>query len=332
MRTNLPVTQKGIPVGAEINIVSSTDLKGLITHVNEDFIAISGFTEDELIGQPHNIVRHPDMPAEAYADLWKTLKAGHGWEGIVKNRCKNGDHYWVHAHVTPRREDNEVIGYTSVRRRATSSEISRAEKSYRLLHSGKKVNLHAGEHSLLSNVQLRWRLLMLLFFPILGLLYFSANSVWEKTQTLKELQAMQVTTELAVKSSAAIHEVQKERGMSAGFLSSNGVKFANELPQQRKETDKRIGELHNLIAGLDQSRLQAGFTDTLTIAQDGLKTLEVNQQPAIHPQGLIQFLYGINLLLAECHLLYGQNQLKSGTGTLDQRLPDVPQREGNGGS
>jgi methyl-accepting chemotaxis protein len=277
MRTNLPVTQKEVVVDAEINIVSSTDLKGVITHVNEDFIAISGFTEDELIGQPHNMLRHPDMPVEAYADLWKTVKAGHGWEGIVKNRCKNGDHYWVHAHVTPKREDNVIVGYTSVRRKASASEISRAQKTYQLLRDGKKVNLHAGEHSLLSNVQLRWRLLMLLFFPIVGLLYFSANSVWEKTQTLKELEAMQVTTELAVKSSAVIHEAQKERGMSAGFLSSNGAKFAEELPQQRKETDKRIGELRSLIAGLDQSRLQSGFLDTLKLAKTELESLETSR-------------------------------------------------------
>ncbi|MFZ3019290.1 MAG: nitrate- and nitrite sensing domain-containing protein, partial [Gallionella sp.] len=274
MRTNLPVTQKEILVGENVNIVSSTNLKGVITQVNDDFVEISGYTKDELIGQPHNILRHPDMPAEAFADLWKTLKSGHGWEGIVKNRCKNGDHYWVHAHVTPTREGNEIVGYTSVRRRATANEIARADQLYQAIRSGKRVDLHAGEHSLLSAVPLRLRLLMLLFFPILGLLYFSANSVWEKSQTRNELRAMQVITDLAVKSSAVIHEAQKERGMSAGFLASGGAKFASELPQQRKETDKRIVELRELIAALDQSRLQPGFLEILTKAQERMKTLE----------------------------------------------------------
>jgi methyl-accepting chemotaxis protein len=274
MRTNLPVTQKEILVGENVNIVSSTDLKGVITQVNDDFVEISGYTKDELIGQPHNVLRHPDMPAEAFADLWKTLKSGHGWEGIVKNRCKNGDYYWVHAHVTPTREGNEIVGYTSVRRKATVNEIARADKLYQTIRSGKKMDLHAGEHSLLSSVPLRLRLLMLLFFPILGLLYFSANSVWEKSQTLNELRAMQVITDLAVKSSAVIHEAQKERGMSAGFLSSGGAKFSSELPQQRKETDKRIVELRELITTMDQSRLQPGFIETLIKAQERMKTLE----------------------------------------------------------
>ncbi|MDD2913977.1 MAG: methyl-accepting chemotaxis protein [Gallionella sp.] len=277
MRTNLPVTQKEIAVGADINIVSSTDLKGVITHVNDDFIAISGYSKEELIGQPHNILRHPDMPAEAFADLWETVKVGHGWEGIVKNRSKNGDHYWVHAHVTPTREDGKIVGYTSVRRGVTASEKANAEKVYQAIRAGKKVDLHAGERSLLSNVPLRLRLLMLLVFPVLGLLYFSVNSMWEKTQSLNELRAMRVTTELAVKSSAVIHEAQKERGMSAGFLSSNGMKFAGELPQQRRQTDQRIVELRELIATLDQGSLQAGFRDKLASAQEGLKTLEASR-------------------------------------------------------
>ncbi len=274
MRTNLPVTQKNVPVGEDVNIVSSTDLKGIITYVNEDFVAISGYTQEELIDQPHNILRHPDMPPTAFADLWKTVKSGHGWEGVVKNRCKNGDHYWVYAHVTPTHEGDQVVGYTSVRRKATPNEIAHAENLYQAMRSGKKVDMHAGELSLLSAVPLRLRLLLLLLFPIIGLLYFSANSVWEKSQTEAELRAMQAITDLAVKSSAVIHEVQKERGMSAGFLASGGRKFTSELPLQRMETDKRMIELRQLISKLDQSRMQFDFIKTLERAQEKLKTLE----------------------------------------------------------
>jgi len=129
------------------------------------------------------------------------------------------------------------------------AKFARAEKLFQTIRAGKKVDLHAGERSLLSAVPLRLRLLMLLFFPILGLLYFSANSVWEKSQTLNELRAMQEITDMAVKSSAVIHEAQKERGMSAGFLASGGAKFGAELPQQRKETDKRIVEIARIESG-----------------------------------------------------------------------------------
>ena len=132
MRNNQPVTQNEILLDAQSLIVSKTDLKGMITFINKDFIDISGFTEAELIGQPHNIVRHPDMPVEAYEDLWRDLKDGRPWTGLVKNRCKNGDYYWVLATATPIRESGQVVGYMSVRRQATRQQVEAAESAYRL--------------------------------------------------------------------------------------------------------------------------------------------------------------------------------------------------------
>ena len=123
MRTNTPVTNVEYELRDGSSIVSKTDLKGLITYVNPDFIEASGFTEKELIGQPHNMVRHPDMPEEAFADLWVTLKAGRPWTGIVKNRCKNGDHYWVIANVTPIFDSGSIVGYMSVRSKPTREVI-----------------------------------------------------------------------------------------------------------------------------------------------------------------------------------------------------------------
>ena len=93
MRVNMPVTNVEVQLQDSSMIVSKTDLKGQITFINRDFLEISGFTEQELMGAPRNIVRHPDMPAETFADLWQTLKAGRPWTGLVKNRCKNGDYY-----------------------------------------------------------------------------------------------------------------------------------------------------------------------------------------------------------------------------------------------
>ncbi len=93
MRMNLPVTGREVNYSDSANILSTTDLNGDITYVNPDFIRISGFDEQELLGQHHNVVRHPDMPPEAFADLWSCVRAGRSWMGMLKNRCKNGDHY-----------------------------------------------------------------------------------------------------------------------------------------------------------------------------------------------------------------------------------------------
>jgi len=101
MRTNLPITECEYPFLSGAMLVSTTDLKGRITHCNASFIEISGFTREELLGQPHNLVRHPDMPEEAFRDFWATVSSGQPWTGAVKNRRKNGDHYWVLANATP---------------------------------------------------------------------------------------------------------------------------------------------------------------------------------------------------------------------------------------
>jgi len=106
----LPVTGIEYRMQAGQSIVSKTDTKGRITYVNPAFIEVSGFTEDELLGKAHNIVRHPDMPPEAFADLWRTLQAGEPWTGLVKNRRKNGDFYWVVANVVPVKEAGRVTG------------------------------------------------------------------------------------------------------------------------------------------------------------------------------------------------------------------------------
>jgi PAS domain S-box-containing protein len=137
MRKNLPVTATEYPVSDETLIVSRTDLKGKLTYFNEDFIAAAGFTSEELMGQPHNIVRHPDMPSEAFENLWETLKAGKPWVGAVKNRRKNGDFYWVLATASPIRENGEVTGYTSIRTKLPADQRAEAEHVYALLREKK---------------------------------------------------------------------------------------------------------------------------------------------------------------------------------------------------
>jgi aerotaxis receptor len=137
MRTNLPVTTVEYPITDDTLIVSRTDTKGRLTYFNDEFVAASGFTEAELMGQPHNIIRHPDMPPEAFENLWTTLQAGKPWAGAVKNRRKNGDFYWVLATASPLRENGQITGFTSIRTKLPSDQRREAEHVYGLLRAKK---------------------------------------------------------------------------------------------------------------------------------------------------------------------------------------------------
>ena len=137
MKTNLPITQNEVPFPKGRYIVSRTDLKGIVTYADDTFISISGFTRAELIGKSHNVVRHPEMPPAAFQDLWDTVKAGRPWRGMVKNRCKNGDYYWVDALVVPVRKNGETTGYMSVRHQPTRQQVAEAEAFYRAMKDGK---------------------------------------------------------------------------------------------------------------------------------------------------------------------------------------------------
>lgn len=141
MRLNLPVSNTEYPIGDDTLILSTTDTKGRITYVNPTFIEVSGFTEDELIGKAHNIVRHPDMPPEAFADLWTTLQAGKPWTGLVKNRRKNGDFYWVLGNATPLVENGVTVGYLSIRTKPARQLIEQVAPVYRQILDGKAKNL-----------------------------------------------------------------------------------------------------------------------------------------------------------------------------------------------
>ena len=132
MKKNLPVTQQEIDYAESDVFVTKTDAKGIITYANDSFVKISGFSREELVGRNHNIVRHPDMPEWAFDDLWKTVKQDLPWRGIVKNRAKNGDHYWVRANVAPIKESGKIVGYISVRRKPGRAEIAAVELLYRL--------------------------------------------------------------------------------------------------------------------------------------------------------------------------------------------------------
>ncbi len=135
MKVNLPVTGVEQPFTSG-TIVSKTDLKGTITYANDAFVALSGFTREELLGKNHNLVRHPDMPPAAFKWLWDTIRLGKPWQGIVKNRCKNGDHYWVKAFVVPVYKDGEIVEYMSVRSPPSREEVAGADALYKAINAG----------------------------------------------------------------------------------------------------------------------------------------------------------------------------------------------------
>lgn len=175
MRKNLPVTDKERTFKPDVRLVSSTDLEGKIVHCNQAFVDVSGFTREELIGQPHNIVRHPDMPTQAYEVMWAHLKDGKPWMGLVKNRCKNGDFYWVDAYVTPITEHGKVIGYESVRSCPRREDVARAEKLYSAINKSGFQPIPAWQR---SKVVMPTALAFLALLALWQLpLHFAANTI-----------------------------------------------------------------------------------------------------------------------------------------------------------
>lgn len=192
MKKNLPVTQQEQVMTENQRIISSTDLKGAITHTNQAFKDISGFEDEELLHKNHNVVRHPDMPPAAFQMLWDKLKTGAPWKGIVKNRCKNGDHYWVDAFVTPVKENNQVVGYESVRVKPDAETVKRAEKVYNRINNSKSPlpktsRLRGLPWALIAGLSLGIAAVALTHFisPVIGIIPIAALAIINKWHTRK---------------------------------------------------------------------------------------------------------------------------------------------------
>ncbi|ASD61065.1 MULTISPECIES: methyl-accepting chemotaxis protein [Enterobacter cloacae complex] len=181
------VTQNEYPLDDDTTLMSTTDVHSYITHANDTFVQVSGYQLDELTGQPHNMVRHPDMPKAAFADMWYTLQQGEPWSGIVKNRRKNGDHYWVRANAVPMVRQGQVTGYMSIRTKATAEEIAAVEPLYRALNDGScKKRIHKGLVvgkgwlGKLPAMPLRWRVrsVMAALFAVLAATLIATSAGW----------------------------------------------------------------------------------------------------------------------------------------------------------
>jgi PAS domain S-box-containing protein len=164
-----------------VRLISTTDVRGNITYANPEFCNVAGYSMEELVGKPHNVVRHPDMPSAAFADLWTHAKDDKPWMGMVKNRCKNGDHYWVQAYVTPLFDEHGTkIGYQSVRTRPTDAQIERADSVYRKLSNKRNVSIRSKSMSstvLMASAVFALITFALNFLPASDLIKLSSQGV-----------------------------------------------------------------------------------------------------------------------------------------------------------
>lgn len=215
MRNNQPVTAREYRLSQDDFLVSRTDINGRITYANPAFIRVSGFSWKALRGEPHNIVRHPDMPAGCFADLWATIKAGETWVGLVKNRRKNGDCYWVKAHVAPIVEDGAITGYVSMRTQAGREAIAEAEAAYATIREGR------GTHLRIMGGQVRQRGLLD------GLRHFNIHSLGAGSLFLAAVAALVLT------------------GLSAA-----GLYYAGRLPESPARSAVMITQWLLLVGGL----------------------------------------------------------------------------------
>lgn len=295
-------TNQLINIPEDYILRTSTDLDSNITSASPDFITLSGFKAEELLGKKHNVVRHPDTPKQVFADMWATLKKGHPWRAMVKNSTKCGNYYWVLANASPTFEKGKITGYISVRRAATAQQIQEGEAAYQAIKAN-KMKLEGG-HLVPTSTPWSQRLslfnylhasigtkFLLAFLPTLLLgLVLAGLALKSNYQQKNAYDLASAQTELLTLGSELMHESQKERGMSAGYLGSKGENFAAELVQQRKLFDQKQSKLNQFLTTkpeLVTPPLQASFTlikqqlNDLTSARAQVDNLSINTAKAI---------------------------------------------------
>ena len=246
MRNNGPVTQREVFMKDDSIIVSSTDDKGKIRFVNEDFVEISGFSREELIGQPHNLIRHSDMPPEAFEDMWRDLKSGKPWSGFVKNRIKNGDHYWVQANVMPVVKNGATTGYISIRSKPDVETTRNVGEIYKKFLDGKAEGLTIAHGRIKDNSPkanfLRWRnqlnnkilsvtaLLCLMVALIGGIGIYVAGS---GTDLLKQMYYKEV---LPAKQLSEMNQLMYANVVKIAFMTGNPSLVSETLAQMEQNS------------------------------------------------------------------------------------------------
>jgi len=277
MRNNQPVTQREYELADDTFLISRTDLQGRITYANPTFIKVSGYSWEELYGANHNLVRHPDMPPVAFANLWETIKDGHSWNGLVMNRRKNGDHYWVRANVTPTVEDGQVVGYTSIRRKATRSEVETASEAYRLIREGRGNHLGLARGSLvrrgpagwlarLQTSSMRFRLGLI---QLIAVLMVTGNSVSLVTKYLEGGAGLEMMAEAGMALLGVLLLVMTHR---AGRVLLRGLEASADYMAQLAAGNLDVRLSHSRISEI---ALLMRFQDALRKSMRGI-SIDVN--------------------------------------------------------
>lgn len=252
MRINEPVTNNEVHMKDGEILVSRTNLKGIITDCNENFVRISGFDKKELIGKNHNMVRHPDMPPAAFEDLWNTIKDGKPWRGLVKNRCKNGDFYWVVANVTPVTENGRITEYMSMRTKPTRAQVAEAESLYAQLNAGKTLKPSWTQRLNFIGKMRVWQKLAFSMGLLLLVAVLATTSLIDFTRediafTEKELQGIRYIDQLQ----PLLQHLPEHRGTAAQLL--NGDRDAqSRLVSKRMQVDEALASLEKTEQGLGE--------------------------------------------------------------------------------
>ena len=275
MRVNLPVTDVEYPIDDDTLIVSTTDTKGRITYINSTFLEVSGFPEDELIGKAHNIVRHPDMPPEAFEDLWNTLKNGKPWTGLIKNRRKDGGFYWVLGNATPLVENGQITGYLSVRVKPSRQLIEETAPIYQQILDGKAKNLKienggivrtdlAGKIQSLLKPTFAKKVATLLSLPTAFFLSAAATGWWSmlNQSTSPWLESfVLIATILGALSMGAV----------AFYLTRNTLKSVNDA----------INVANTLAAGDLRAKISTDYKDEFGLLFKSLSQMSVNLKSTV---------------------------------------------------
>ncbi len=259
MRVNEPVTQREFDYAEDATLMSTTDTQSHITYANAAFIAVSGYDRDAITGQPHNLVRHPDMPREAFADMWSTLKGGESWTALVKNRRCDGDHYWVRANATPMRRNGQLVGYMSVRTKPAREEVAAADALYRRFREGQAHGLrfHKGLvvrtglwawTSALQVLPVHWRLRL----AFLATLAVMAAAVLGLGTVGAGAWAAVGATALAGAAACAWLEAQIARPLRDLMRQASSVAAGN--PERLRNLD-RVDEIGMILRAVNQSGL-----------------------------------------------------------------------------
>lgn len=298
MRNNQQVTGREYPFPQGKTVISYTNQKGQITRANEAFIDLSGYSKEELIGRPHNLVRHPDMPQEAFRDLWDTLKVGRPWSGIVKNRRKDGDHYWVRAYASPL---SDGTGYVSVRVAASRQEANAAEQLYARMRADKNIRLDEGVLvsgnvlvklvSQLGKIGIATRLWLMAGGGVAGFVLAIADRRFGLGQI--PLEWMYVLGVIALLTQAWLTSSKLKQGMHESKTAAESIAAGDLTRPLPVATKDELGELnaalsvmrnnlHELVANVHEGiiSLSRSAGDVSTSAHSSLQATEMQSEAA----------------------------------------------------